>query len=142
MKEIGVTAVVGGITTFLFGGWNILLNVLLVLIVFDYITGMTASFFEGGLKSGVGFKGIARKAMTFGMISVAHLVDILLIESGYELGFVLSTTLALFYCVNEVLSIIENMGRMGVKIPGFLEDAIEVLRKKRNLEEKRKDEDK
>ncbi|WP_368260577.1 phage holin family protein, partial [Eubacterium callanderi] len=40
------------------------------------------------------------------------------------------------YCVNEMLSIVENMGLMGVPIPEAITKAIEILKKKSETEDK------
>lgn len=115
----------GGIVAFLFGGWPLLLQVLLIMTVADYITGMIAGGLEGKLKSKIGLIGIARKVFIFVIISLAHQVDMVLGDQH-----MLRDATTFFYMANELLSIIENGGRMGVPIPAVLKQTIEVLRSK------------
>nr|WP_242529620.1 phage holin family protein [Priestia flexa] len=120
--------VIGGFVTFLFGAWSIALNILIVLVVFDYLTGMVAGAVNGELKSRIGLVGIARKVFIFVMVAVSHMVDLLLIENKIEVGFAVMSMVVVAYCLNEILSIIENAGKMGIYIPDPLTKAIAILR--------------
>mgnify|MGYP001188987190 FL=1 len=119
-----VVAVSGVITSFLFGGWPLLLNIFLTFVVIDYITGLIASGIQGQLNSKVGWKGIARKVVMFLIIAVAHMVDILL-EIQTDM---IRNAVIFFYLANELLSIIENAGRIGIPIPRILLNAVEALK--------------
>lgn len=125
-----ITALLAGVVQFLYGDWTILLTILLVLSVLDFITGMAAGFVEGTLKSKVGMIGIARKLFIFVMVAVAHLIDLLLIESGLETKALVMTMVIVFYAVNEILSITENAGRIGLPVPEQIKNAIVVLKGK------------
>jgi hypothetical protein len=59
------------------------------------------------------------------MVSVAHLVDGVLGD-----GHLFRDAVAFFYIANELLSIIENGGRLGAPIPPVIRQAIEVLKGK------------
>ncbi|MGG3235813.1 phage holin family protein [Priestia flexa] len=120
----------GGVITFLFGAWSLALNILIVLVVFDYLTGMAAGAINGQLKSRIGLVGIARKVFIFVMVAVSHMVDLLLIENKIEVGFAVMSMTIVAYCLNEILSIIENAGKMGIYIPDPLTKAIAILRNK------------
>lgn len=125
-----VAGIIGGGVCCLFGGWNAAIGALLVCMAVDYATGlMVAGIFHaspksqgGGLESGVGWKGLARKFMTLLMVLVAHQMDVLLcveyIRDGVIIGF----------CANEALSILENAGLMGIPIPKVFRDAIDLLK--------------
>lgn len=119
-----VVAVSGVITSFLFGGWPLLLNIFLAFVVIDYITGLIASGIQGQLNSKVGWKGIARKVVIFLIISVAHMIDVLL-ETQNNM---IRNAVIFFYLANELLSIIENAGRIGIPIPRILLNAVEALK--------------
>lgn len=118
-------AVVGSVVGFFFGESIGLLVALFWMAVIDYGTGLAAGYAEGTLSSKVGFKGIAKKVMIFVMIALAHQVDSAL---GTRNMF-RDATIA-FYMANELLSIFENAGRMGVPIPERLTQAVEVLKGK------------
>ena len=125
-----LTAIFAGLVQFLYGDWTILLSILITLTVIDYISGMAAGYAEGKLKSKVGMIGIARKVFIFLMVAVAHLIDLMLIQSGFETKAVVMTMTIVFYAVNEILSIIENAGRVGLPVPEQIKNAVVVLRGK------------
>ena len=125
----------GGVIAFLFGAWTPMLNILVALMVIDYLSGMAAASINGELKSRVGLMGIARKVFIFAMVAVSHLVDLLLIENKIEVGYLAMSVVITAYCINEVLSIIENAGKMGVYVPEPLTKAIDILRSKPKKEE-------
>ena len=109
----------------LFGEWDMLITFLLIAVTLDYFTGMIASGIEGKLSSKSGIKGIGRKVLIFSLVTVAHLIDTILTNQH----FIRNATI-IFYLCNELVSIIENVGRAGVPVPEFLRKAVEVLKKK------------
>ncbi|MED4342431.1 phage holin family protein [Bacillus licheniformis] len=124
----GLVAAAGGIIGFLFGGWSILLTILAVLVIVDYASGLVAAAVNGEVKSRVGMLGITRKVFIFVMVLVAHMIDLLLIESGIEIGFLVMTVTIVFYCINELISIGENAEKMGVPVSDPITKAIEILK--------------
>jgi len=120
-----LVAVVGAIGSYLFGGWPALLGVLLAFIIADYITGIMAAGAEGKLSSSIGFKGISRKVCIFVMVAVAHLVDRALGDAH-----IFRDAAIFFYLANELLSIIENSGRIGLPVPPMLTKAVAMLKGK------------
>nr|WP_254123661.1 phage holin family protein [Bacillus licheniformis] len=121
-------AIAGGAIGFLFGGWSVLLTILSVLVIIDYASGLMAAGINGEMKSKIGYIGIARKVFVFVIVGVAHMIDLLLIESGIEMGFLVMTVTIVFYCINELISITENAGKMGVYVPEPITKAIEILK--------------
>ncbi|WP_445322328.1 phage holin family protein [Paenibacillus sp. IHBB 10380] len=131
----GVTGVAGALLAFTFGEWNQLLNVFLVIIIIDYLTGVLASLKEGrGLDSKTGFWGLARKALMFVVILLGHQIDLLL---GTDVEMVKSGAIY-FYMTNELISITENYGRLGLPLPDKITRVINILKNK----EKQGDNDK
>lgn len=124
-------ATVGSAAINLLGGWDAALQVLVAAMGVDYITGvLVAGVFHcsaktktGALESQAGFKGLARKCTVLLMVFFAVLLDR---ATGY--GFV-RTAVCLFFTANEGLSILENVGLMGVPYPEFLRNMLEALRK-------------
>ncbi|MFM1652574.1 holin family protein [Brevibacillus sp. B_LB10_24] len=115
----------GAAASFLFGGWSMLLNILVAFVAIDYVTGILAAGVEGRLNSKVGRLGIARKVFTFLMVAIAHLVDTALGEQH-----ILRDAAIFFYLTNELLSILENAGRVGLPVPELIKRAVEVLKGK------------
>ena len=126
-----LVAVGGAAASYLFGGWSSLLSILLTFVVLDYITGVVAAGKEGKLSSEVGLWGIPKKVAIFAIVAVAHLVDTALGDAH-----LFRDAAIFFYLANELLSITENLGRIGVPIPGAIQRAVEVLRGKSEGEAK------
>lgn len=120
-----------------FGGWTGGLSTLIIFMAIDYATGLlVAGVFhrseksaDGGLESRAGWKGLIRKGCTLLIVLVACRLDLLL-----ETDFV-RDAVVIGFCANEALSIIENMGLMGVPLPKALVKAIEVLKQKAEADE-------
>lgn len=120
-----VAATLGAFGSYLFGGWSALLGVLLTLAVLDYISGVVAAALEGRLSSAVGARGIAKKTGMFGIVAVGHLIDTTLGD-----GHLIRDAVMFWYLANEVLSVTENAGRIGVPIPPMITKAVAMLRSK------------
>jgi len=118
------TAALGTAATYLWGGFDAVFLALVTLACMDYVTGWAAAWVGGRLSSDVGRRGIAKKIGMFVVISVCHIMD----QLG-GLGEPLLRTVAIWwYLANEALSIVENLGEVGVPIPGRLRQALAVLR--------------
>ena len=131
MKEI-ISAIVGvgvGLLSWLLGGFDTPILALIICMGADYVTGLiVAGVFHtspktksGGLDSRVGWKGLARKFVTILIVVVANLADLLL-----GLHYIRDAVIAAF-CANECISILENAGLMGIRIPRVLTEALEKL---------------
>lgn len=127
----GALAVAGGAITSLLGGWDITLQVLLCCMAVDYITGLiVAGVFHnsgksktGALESRAGFKGLCRKCAVLLLVFLAALVD------RYTGHSFVRPAVCMFFIANEGLSILENIGLMGVPYPAFLKNMLEALKK-------------
>ncbi|MRN57039.1 phage holin family protein [Paenibacillus monticola] len=122
---IAVSAAVGAAVWYLFGGWTIMLQALLILVFVDWVTGWAAAWIHGELRSMKGFIGVAKKISIFIFVTVAHIIDAVLGDMHY-----LRDTVVFFYLANELLSIIENAGKMGVPMPPIFKDAVALLESK------------
>jgi toxin secretion/phage lysis holin len=123
--------VLGSLVASLFGGWTASLTTLLIFMGIDYATGLiVAGVFHnspktdtGALESRAGFKGLIRKFMI-----------LLFVLIGYRLDVAVGTTyirdaVCIAFIANELLSIIENAGLMGVPIPSVITEGIDILKK-------------
>lgn len=118
-------AVVGAIVTFLLGGWSPLLQVLVLFIAFDYILGVLVASSYGQLSSKVGFRGIAKKVMILALVAVAYSIDTIMGD-----GTFIRDAVIFFYLANELLSILETVGKTNLPIPDVLKQAVETLNNK------------
>ena len=123
-------ACVGAAISSLLGGWTGAMTTLVILMFIDYVTGIiVAGVFHnspkcsgGALSSAVGFKGICRKFVILLIVVVACRVDLLLDTN------IIRDATCIGFCANELVSITENAGLMGIPLPRKLVEAIEVLR--------------
>ena len=138
MEGIFKILLVGGGTTlsFLFGAWHISLTILLVFMAIDLVTGVMKGAYQGKLRSAVGYKGMIRKGGIFVVIILANLLDVMT-GSGMP---VFRTMAVFFYIGNEGLSILENLGQMGVKVPKGIASKIEQLSKEEEVQNHSKSE--
>lgn len=120
-----IAIAVSGAVVGWFGGLDQLLTALLVLIALDYFSGVIAAGINGQLKSKVGFRGIAKKVMLLLLVGAAHVVDGVIGSNAMFREAVL-----FFFIANELLSLIENAGKIGLPIPTVLQNAVEVLKGK------------
>ena len=116
----------------LFGGWSTGLRCLLICMVVDLLTGtIVAAVFKkskktktGSLSSAVGAKGIAKKIMILCLVLICHQLDLMFGTT------VIRDAATISYVANEILSILENAGLMGLKIPVVITKAIDILNDK------------
>ena len=133
MKEF-ISIISAGITTslvYIFGGLDIALQCLLVAIVLDYITGLIKSFKSSKLNSKVGIKGLLKKVGILCLVALSVVIDKLTGNTGYV------RTMIIYYLVaNEGLSILENLGEIGIIVPEFLKNRLEQLKEENKKEGK------
>lgn len=115
------------LTTFVYlvGGFDIALQSLLIVMVVDYLTGITSAIYNKELSSKIGFKGILKKISYLCVVALSVVIDNLTGQSG-----LIRTLVIYFFVANDGLSIIENMAEMNVKLPQKLIDALEQIKKK------------
>ena len=136
MKNYFCTGIgaVGSLVASFFGGWTTSLTTLLIFMGIDYVSGIiVAGVFHnspktetGALESRAGLKGLIRK---FSML--------LFVLIGYRLDVAVGTTyirdaVCIAFMVNELISIVENAGLMGLPVPAIITNAIDILKKKSN----------
>lgn len=133
MKEIicTIAGVVGSFIAGLFGGWDTSLVTLLLFMGIDYITGLAVAACgkspksdTGRLSSKIGWRGIAKKCVSLLLVLVAVRLDITLGTSYIR------DAVCIAFVANELLSITENAGLLGVPLPTVITKAIEILQSK------------
>lgn len=124
--------VVGALVYLAVGDITAELSTLLWLMLLDILTGfLVASVFKasrkttsGALSSKEMLKGFVRKVGMLILVAIAYRLDNML-NVNYLKN---ATTIALI--VEECLSLVENIGLMGIPIPKFISSAIDVLNSK------------
>jgi len=118
---------VGTLISILFGEWSPLLTLFFTVIVIDYITGIFASIIDGkGLSSSYGLKGIVKKFAIVLIVILAKMLD------GIVGTNIIMTGALYFFISNELISIVENYGRMKLPLPKQIKNIISVLKDKSN----------
>lgn len=110
---------------FVYSGDMNLITILFILMIIDIITGIGKAVKNKNLWSRKSLLGFARKIFIFLIITVANLLDLFMNLNG---ALVLATVT--FYILNEVLSITENAGQLGIPLPDKLLEVISVVNKK------------
>ena len=130
--------IIGAGIAALLGGWDMALQTLVGFMAADYITGVTvAAVFGksdktpgGALSSAAGLRGLFRKGGMLVLVYVACRLDTLTGTNYIRDAAVIALVL------NEAVSILENLGLMGVPIPAALTGALEILKNKSEEGEK------
>ena len=134
MKEAVCTSIgiVGSMIASLIGGWDAPMQALIICMIIDYLSGLVvAGVFHsskksenGALKSSSGLKGLCRKCMILFIIvimaQVGKVANIDYLRNAAIIGFI----------ANEIISIVENAGLMGVPLPKIVYKAIDILTEK------------
>ena len=124
-----ITGLVSTIVIHYLGGWDFALQTLVMFIVIDYVTGMYVAGIlhkspktkSGGLSSEKGFYGIIKKIMLLVFVAIMYRLDLF-----FNIDYLRNGTIVA-YCVNELISIIENAGIMGVYVPNIVKRGIDLL---------------
>lgn len=121
----------------LFGGRDTMLTVMLALMAIDYITGLVIGWVgkspktdSGHLSSAVGWAGLTKKAGELLAVIVGVLLDMLAVEQLGLQAAMFRTGMILYIVATEGISVLENLGILGVPMPGFVVKALEQLREK------------
>lgn len=121
----GVTALTGLIVTFL-GGWDKPLQVLLIAMLLDYVSGVIAALKNKKMDSDVMFWGGIRKVTVLMVVGLSAQMD-----DWLQPGAPLFRTAAIyFYAGREGLSLAENLGAMGIPLPFKLKSFLKQLNEK------------
>ncbi|MDP4120164.1 MAG: phage holin family protein [Bacillota bacterium] len=99
---VGIS-IIGSFFCSFFGGFDMILNTLISLIILDYITGIIKAVYLKKLSSDIGFKGILKKILM--LIIVGVTVNL---QNVIPCGVSLRDATILFFICNEGLSIFEN----------------------------------
>lgn len=128
MKELNlasiVTGVIGGYLCKIFGGYDVAIKSLLLLVVLDYITGISKAVLKKQLSSEVGYKGLIRKSIIFIVVAAAVTV-----ERVIGNAVPLRDITIVFYICNEAISLLENAAEI-IPLPEKLKSTFIQLRDK------------
>lgn len=132
-----VGGLAGAAVAAVWGGWTEAMSILCILMAMDYIAGVLVAAVwhkspktqTGGLESLAGLKGLIRKIFILALVAAAHMID-RLVGTNY-----IRDAAAIAFALNEVISILENAGLMGIPIPKVMQRGLELLRQKSGEDE-------
>lgn len=111
--------------------------ILVFLNIADYSTGIAAAYYKGEkICSRKGFRGIAKKICMWLLVAVGVIIDKMLVYTAsvahieLSVSFAVGCFAAIWLICNEVISILENISDIGVKVPGFMENILKAIKGK------------
>jgi len=130
----------GSICLFVFGSMSLAFQILLTLIVIDFLTDIISSIICHKLNSDGLLIGIAKKTALLLLVAVSNLIDVFLTMN------VVKTLVITFLIIKEFILIVENIKTSGIPIPDQLTRFLNILNDKTgqentNLNDSRKIED-
>ena len=142
--EKGMLSIVGAWISNKLGILLPAIGMLIILMIIDYISGMLASKKEAfenvadnsGWNSRCSILGIYKKMGYMLTVLVAISIDYIIYKFAEEMGVNYGTStifgllVTVWFIINELISILENIGRMGTELPDFLKKVLTELKKK------------
>lgn len=127
MKQLAVNSAGGavGVIIGLIGEWSPMLSLFFTVIAIDYASGVMAAVIEKKLSSSVGLRGLIKKFAMVLIVVLAHQLD------QYAGTSMIQSGVIMFFVVNELISITENYGRIGLPLPPQIKSVIAMLREKK-----------
>ena len=132
-----IFAVLGSMFFGFFGGWSAGMTTLVIFMTIDYISGIVVACVfhastksaSGAFESRAGWKGLVKKCFTLLFVLIAHRLDLAIMETaGIDAAMhYIRDTVVIGFMANELFSIVENAGLMGIPLPKAITRAIEVL---------------
>lgn len=134
MRDIVCTLVglAGGTIAAALGGWDTTLQVLIICMAIDFLSGaILALVFQkspkspsGGYSSSIGAKGFFKKcAILLGVVVCCQIDKLIGTDFARDAG-------CIGFAFNEILSIVENLGLMGVPMPKKVMKALDAFMSK------------
>ena len=108
--------------------------ILVFVMIIDYVTGMISAWVNAELSSKKGIIGIVKKICYLFAIAAAMGIDWLIYSGMGQIGIKLDYTVffgvlvTIWLIINEIISILENLAKIGVPLPKFLMAVIKRLK--------------
>lgn len=121
-----VLAFLGSLVGFLFGEWTITLTIFIAIQFLDIGTGLLMAFKDQDVNSSKMRDGLVRKMGVWIAIILAHFADMLLFNNQP----IAITAVVFAFIGQEAISILENLGNIGIVIPEQLAKYFEKIKDK------------
>lgn len=130
-----------GTIIYLIGGWSVTMEVMLIFIAIDYITGVLKGIYKKEVSSKVGTKGLIKKVSYILAIIIGASLDKIILEhslktplSIFNIPLSFRDIIAFSIVGNEGISIAENLAEINILVPSSVKKFLKQL--KQNEDEK------
>jgi toxin secretion/phage lysis holin len=112
------------------------LVVLVAVMLIDYVTGMAAASYTKQLNSRIGLIGIIKKICYIALVVVGGVIDYLISSALVSIGvhlqinYCFGMIITIWLIINELISILENLGELNIPLPRFLVDVVKSMKDK------------
>lgn len=129
--QLGISVLISFLS-YCFGVVTPALELLLWCICLDIFVGVLASFVNPRLyfNSRKMFKGLVKKIVLLSIVAFSKHLDIMMNTD------IICMTTCYFFIINEGMSVLENAGKCGLKLPKIIENSLEQLKGLTNNENK------
>ena len=129
--QVGISVLISFLS-YCFGVVTPALELLLWCICLDVFVGVLASFVNPRLyfNSRKMFKGLVKKIVLLSIVAFSKHLDIMMNTD------IICMTTCYFFIINEGMSVLENAGKCGLKLPKIIENSLEQLKGLTNNENK------
>ena len=129
--QVGISVLISFLS-YCFGVVTPALELLLWCICLDIFVGVLASFVNPRLyfNSRKMFKGLVKKIVLLSIVAFSKHLDIMMNTD------IICMTTCYFFIINEGMSVLENAGKCGLKLPKIIENSLEQLKGLTNNENK------
>ena len=122
MSRLNVIKMGAGLLAGVWASISLVLQVLLLLMVLDFVTGIVVAIQQQNVESHKGYLGIGKKVIVLVLIAATAII-----QQHLQIDLPLTEVVAGFYIANEFISILENAAAAGVPVPGALRDVLAKL---------------
>lgn len=133
--------VIQGLITLIVAGVSAYLQIIAIpvialisVMIIDYLTGMATAYVHKKFSSRVGIVGILKKIGYIALVCVGvcadYLIQTALVNLGIEFNvqMIFGLMVTVWLIINELISILENLSKIGVPMPNFLMKLVEKLK--------------
>lgn len=122
MERLNIVKIGTGLLVGVWANLSLVLQVLIFLMILDFVTGLMVAIQQQNLSSHKSYRGISKKVVVLALITATAII-----QQHLNIDIPLVEVVSGFYIANEFISILENADVAGVPLPDTLRDVLERL---------------
>lgn len=122
MERLNIVKIGTGLLVGVWANLSLVLQVLIFLMILDFVTGLMVAIQQQNLSSHKSYRGISKKVVVLALITATAII-----QQHLNIDIPLVEVVSGFYIANEFISILENAAVAGVPLPDTLRDVLERL---------------